>query len=147
MHAAACAAVEAQRKAVKADMEKAARQGGGKLAELTAVLAGLKNPEAPRRKRYMTSDTTIEKAGELMKENPRGIIIQRDELVGLLVQWDRDDRREDRCFHLQGWNGDGGYISDRIGRGTMTPLSCVNPFLVGFSHPSFSVTGADKEQH
>jgi hypothetical protein len=130
MHAAACAAVEAQRKAVITDMEKAARQGEEKkLAELTVVLAGLKNPEAPRRKRYMTSDTTIEKAGELMKENPRGIIIQRDELVGLLVQWDRDDRREDRCFHLQGWNGNGGYISDRIGRGTTdTPQLCESVF-------------------
>ena len=40
-----------------------------------------------------------------MEENPRGLAIVRDELVGLLVVWDREDRRTDRCFHLQGWNG------------------------------------------
>ena len=60
-----------------------------------------------------------------MAQNPRGITIFRDELVGLFVTWDRDDRKDDRCFHLQGWNGYGGYTFDRIGRGTIdTPQLC-----------------------
>ena len=46
-------------------------------------------------------------------------------MVGLLVTWDREDRKDDRYFHLQGWNGYGGYTSDRIGRGTIdTPQLC-----------------------
>ena len=70
-----------------------------------------------------------------MEENPRGLAIVRDELVGLLVVWDREDRRTDRCFHLQGWNGYGAFISDRIGRGTIfTPQLC--EVIFGGSQPS-----------
>ena len=93
--------------------------------EIKAQYASLRPPESPPRRRFITSDTTIEKASELMKDNPRGLTILRDELVGLLVTWDREDRKDDRCFHLQGWNGYGSYTSDRIGRGTIdTPQLC-----------------------
>ena len=51
--------------------------------EIKAEYAGLKSPEGPPRRRFITSDTTIEKASELMKDNPRGLTILRDELVGL----------------------------------------------------------------
>jgi Protein of unknown function (DUF3987) len=72
-----------------------------------------------------SNDATIEKAHELMAQNPRGITIFRDELVGLFVTWERDDRKDDRSFHLQGWNGYGGYTFDRIGRGTIdAPQLC-----------------------
>ena len=73
----------------------------------------------------MTNDATIEKIHELMEQNPRGLSILRDELIGLLVNWDREDRKDDRFFHLSAWNGYGGYICDRIGRGTIdTPQLC-----------------------
>jgi putative DNA primase/helicase len=134
-HAAEMAAFEARKKAVKAEMDKAAKDGGERLAELTAFLAGLKSPEAPLRKRYITNNTTIEKASELMKENPRGLTMPQDELMGLLVQWDREDRKEDRCFHLSAWSGDTGHITDRIGRGTIdTPWLCES--IVGNTQPS-----------
>ena len=45
-------------------------------------------------------------------------MLSRDELIGLLVQWDREDRREDRAFHLEAWNGYGSYRTDRVERGT-----------------------------
>ena len=123
-HAAEHVAFEARRKALKTEMEKAAKEDGN-LDEIKAQYAGLKSPEGALRRRFITSDTTIEKASELMKENPRGLTILRDELIGLLVVWDKEDHKDDRCFHLQGWNGYGSYTSDRIGRGTIdTPQLC-----------------------
>ena len=115
-------------------MNKAAKNGGD-MDDLKREFAALKCPDKPSPRRFMTTDTTIEKASEIMEENPRGLAIVRDELVGLLVVWEREDRRTDRCFHLQGWNGYGAFISDRIGRGTIfTPQLC--EVIFGGSQPS-----------
>ena len=123
-HEAEQAAFESQRKALKREMDKRAAKGQD-MEEIKEHYANLKPLDAPKRKRFVTNDATIEKAHELMAQNPRGITIFRDELVGLFVTWDRDDRKDDRCFHLQGWNGYGGYTFDRIGRGTIdTPQLC-----------------------
>jgi len=59
----------------------------------------LEEPEALVRRRFKTNDSTIEKLGELMNENPRGVLLFRDELIGLLCSWDR----EDRSFYLEAW--------------------------------------------
>ena len=118
------AAFESQKKAIKAEMDRRAAKGGD-IEEIKEHYANLKPLVCPKRKRFLTNDATIEKAHELMAQNPRGLTILRDELVGLLVTWDREDRKDDRYFHLQGWNGYGGYTSDRIGRGTIdTPQLC-----------------------
>ena len=123
-HEAEQAAFESQRKALKREMDKRAANNQD-MEEIKEHYANLKPLVAPKRKRFVTNDATIEKAHELMAQNPRGITIFRDELVGLFVTWDRDDRKDDRCFHLQGWNGYGGYTFDRIGRGTIdTPQLC-----------------------
>jgi hypothetical protein len=34
-------------------------------------------------RRYKTNDSTVEKLGELLRENPVGLLILRDELVGV----------------------------------------------------------------
>ena len=123
-HEAEQAAFDSQRKALKREMDKRATKGQD-MEELKEHFANLKPLTAPKRKRFVTNDATIEKAHELMAQNPRGITIFRDELVSLFVTWDRDDRKDDRYFHLQGWNGYGGYTFDRIGRGTIdTPQLC-----------------------
>jgi hypothetical protein len=109
-HEAEQATFESQRKALKREMDKRAAKGQD-MEEIKEHYANLKPLVAPKRKRFVTNDATIEKAHELMAQNPRGITIFRDELVGLFVTWDRDDRKDDRCFHLQGWNGYGGYTS------------------------------------
>jgi hypothetical protein len=124
-HEAEKAAFESQRKAIKSEMERRAAKGGD-IEELKEHYANLKPPpKEPPRQRFLTNDATIEKAHELMVQNPRGLTILRDELVGLLVTWDREDRMDERYFHLQAWNGYGGYTFDRIGRGTIdTPQLC-----------------------
>lgn len=69
--------------------------------------------------RYRTNDGTIEKIHELISKNPRGLLLHRDELVGLMLSCEREGHETDRAFYLEGWNGYGSYTVDRIGRGTV----------------------------
>ncbi len=82
----------------------------------------LENPEQPGmpiRARYLVNDATIEKLGELLNENPNGLMLYRDEISGFLKTIDREDRSNDRAFYLECFNGLGRYTYDRIGRGTI----------------------------
>ena len=76
-------------------------------------------PAKLTRRRHKTNDITIEKLGELLGENSRGILISRDELIGLFRSWEKDGHESDRAFFLEAWNGLGHYTYDRIGRGTI----------------------------
>jgi hypothetical protein len=116
-------AIDARRKATRAGLEKATKgkdTAGLSTAkdELKALRAEEQSLDAKER-RFSTSDATIEKAGELLNENPRGLLIVRDELTGFLRGLDRDDRAQDRTFYLESWNGSGAFTVDRIGRGTL----------------------------
>lgn len=91
--------------------------------------AKLVEPVRPIWKRYKTNDATIEKLSELLADNPRGLLIYRDELIGLLSTWNQEGRESDRAFFLEAWNGYGSLTSDRIGRGTVhTENLCVSIF-------------------
>lgn len=90
----------------------------GKLQELHQEMMAEREEKAPGVRRYRTNDATIEKMAELMRDNPRGILLFRDELAGLLSLLDREDKETERAFFLESWNGDGSYTSDRIGRGS-----------------------------
>jgi hypothetical protein len=46
-------------------------------------------PEAPVMERVITSDITIERLAELLEENPRGLLVARDELRGWLGSFTR----------------------------------------------------------
>jgi len=76
-------------------------------------------PEPPHERRYRTSDATVEKFAELLKQNPSGMMLYRDELVGWLRGLDRYGREGDRAFYLEAWAGDQGHDVDRIGRGSL----------------------------
>ena len=52
---------------------------------------GHRVPEQPKRPvacRYVCSDTTLESLSQLLEENPRGLLLARDELSGLLKSFD-----------------------------------------------------------
>ncbi|MBM3775521.1 MAG: DUF3987 domain-containing protein, partial [Acidobacteria bacterium] len=86
-------------------------------------------PAKPALRRYKTNDTTVEKLGELLRENPAGLLVLRDELVGLIASWEREGREGDRAFFLEAWNGNQSFDTDRIGRGHITiPNLCVSIF-------------------
>lgn len=73
----------------------------------------------PVEHRYIVNDTTVEKLGELLNQNPRGLLLFRDELTGWLRSLEREGREQDRAFYLETWTGSGEYTYDRIGRGTL----------------------------
>lgn len=69
--------------------------------------------------RLVVNDVTVEKLGELLNENQRGLLLIRDELAGFLSKMEGDDYQSDRAFYLEAFNGDGQFTYDRIGRGTV----------------------------
>ena len=48
-------------------------------------------PQEPTERRYVTNDTTYEKLGEILAQNPNGVLAHRDELVSLLKTLDREE--------------------------------------------------------
>ena len=74
-------------------------------------------PAEPIPVRYRTNDSSYESLGELLIDNPTGILIERDELISLLKHLDRDDQSVARGFYLTGWGGASPYTFDRITRG------------------------------
>ena len=84
-------------------------------------------PTPPTARRHIVNDSTVEKLGEILNANPRGILLFRDELTGWLRTLDREGREGDRAFYLEAWNGIGSFTYDRIGRGTVhIPAACVS---------------------
>ena len=118
----------------EAEIRKALKAGDRQKANDLAMLAQQDEQEAPERRRYLTQDSTVEKIGELLASNPRGILIFRDELVGWLRSMEREGHECARAFYLEAWNGTGGYVYDRIGRGTIDiEAACIS--LLGGIQP------------
>lgn len=115
------AAIEAAMDDIKRRMREAAKKDQPlddlKAAYLTKVKE-LREAK-PSERRYMTHDATIEKLAELLRDNPRGMLVARDELYGLLKSFEKSGRENDRQFYLEGWGGTGSFTSDRIARGTI----------------------------
>ncbi|MGC8592349.1 YfjI family protein [Acidithiobacillus sp.] len=108
--------------AAKKAMAKAAEAADDdKLAAAKARIAALKDskPQPPTLKRYTSNDATIEKLGDLLVENPQGLLTERDELAGLLTSFDKSGHESDRAFYLEAWNGTEGHEIDRIARGSL----------------------------
>jgi hypothetical protein len=111
---------KAQKEALKAEMLMTAKgKGDRSLDDIKTQFLKLEEPPPPTWLRFKTNDATIEKMAELLQQNPRGILLFRDELIGLLTSWDKEGREPDRAFYLEAWNGYGSITTDRIGRGTV----------------------------
>jgi hypothetical protein len=103
----------------------ATRESRGKQGNLDGIdgealnkLLALKEPERPIMRRYIVNDASPEKLGDLLLENPTGILCNRDELFGLLDNLEREDRASERAFYMSCWNGSDTIEVDRIGRGS-----------------------------
>jgi hypothetical protein len=81
--------------------------------------------------RLITQDATSEKLHEILRDNPAGILVIRDELSGWLATLDKPGREGERGFFLSAWNGDTGYTMDRIGRGSIHVDACCVSMLGG----------------
>jgi len=117
--------------------EKAARKILTKdpKADLLTVLAVDGEPVSPVLKRYQANDCTPASLGELLRQNPNGLLVFRDEVVSLLKSLDRDGQDEGRGFYLTAWNGDSPYTFDRIGRGLNLTISALCVSLLGGTQP------------
>jgi putative DNA primase/helicase len=115
---------ENARRLAKEMMKKGAREEAErKLSEIPELGPG------PTRTRYIVNDTTVEKLGEILSENPNGVILVRDELVGFLKGLDKPGNDTQRAFMLEAWNGEGRFVYDRITRETVEiDAACVSIF-------------------
>jgi hypothetical protein len=123
---------DAQKSAIEGRIKEAARKSGkGDPNAFARELRthGDQAPDSPKLRRYKTNDSTVEKLGELLRDNPSGLLILRDELVGLISTWEREGREGDRAFFLEAWNGHQSFDTDRIGRGHISiPNLCAAIF-------------------
>src|SRR5215212_1963236 len=123
---------EATKAALKDELKRAAKEATrngnrSKLEEIVRRGQDTEVPEKPLLRRYKTEDATVEKISEILLENPRGILVHRDELSGWLRNLDRQGREGDRSFYLEAWNGTGSFDVDRISRGSLhVPALCLS---------------------
>ncbi|WP_200840733.1 YfjI family protein [Geminicoccus flavidas] len=110
---------KASKEIAEGRMKKRLKDGADAKTVAAEFADDLKSDPPPHRCRYVTNEATVEKLGELLNENPRGLLVNRDELTGWLRGLDRDGREQDRAFYLEAWNGSGRFTYDRIGRGTV----------------------------
>lgn len=120
-----------------ADLKKGGKEAGKKttpeqLAQILERIARLEAENHPRR--FIVNDSTVEKLAELLLHNPNGLLVQRDELVGLLKSFDKTGREGDRAFYLEAWGGKNSFHVDRIGRGSQhVPAVCLS--VLGTTQP------------
>lgn len=79
------AAFEVAQAVIQTEMKKAAKEGARSAAMSQAMrqLAALQKPQEPTTRRFLTSDATVPKIGDILVDNPAGLLVFRDELVGL----------------------------------------------------------------
>ncbi|MBZ0153297.1 MAG: DUF3987 domain-containing protein [Planctomycetes bacterium] len=116
-HAARSLVAKARDKVADQEIRKTLAADGDAMAVARMAIADALEP--PVRRRFITNDATVEKLGEILNENPNGIIVFRDELTGLLRSLDKEGQEGARAFYLEAWNGTGAFTFDRILRGTV----------------------------
>lgn len=126
--------LDIERKAAKSKATKLVSSGDklGAREELTKVSSDVLPPV---QRRYTVNDSTVEKLGELLNENPNGLLLVRDELGGWLATIQSEDGSVARAFYLECFDGNGSFTYDRIGRGTLFIESCCLS-LIGGIQPS-----------
>lgn len=92
-------------------------------------------PEPPSARRYVVSDTTVEALAPILKANPRGVMLARDELNGWIGSFDRYAKAgrggADSAHWLSMHNGESMTIDRKTG----------NPPTIHVPSASVSVTG------
>jgi putative DNA primase/helicase len=106
-------------KLAEKEIENSLKAGNEQAARTKAEAILKQESDEPVCRRYEINDSTIEKLGELLAENPTGLLLFRDELVGFFRGLDREGREGDRQKYLEMWDGKGCFTYDRIGRGTV----------------------------
>lgn len=111
------------------------KANSGDLEAARAHLQGIEQPTPPAAIRFMTTDATVEKLGEICRDNPNGVLVHRDELLSMFTELDREEKAAARGFFLTGWSGQERYTFDRIIRGTVA-VEAVNISVFGTTQPA-----------
>ena len=128
--------------ALLADIKESANKSAAKQkikkdpnADVSELLKPVGIEGTPFLMRYITNNSTYEALGDLLIENPNGLLIESDELIGLLKQLDSSGQEAARAFYLTAADGDKGYTFDRIGRGKAlhVPALCIS--IIGGIQP------------
>lgn len=106
----------------------------GKRDEANTLLASVAPPNPPIHRRLLVGNTTVERLGEICRDNPDGVLVECDELVTLLNDLAAPEKELARGFFMFGWSGDKPYTFDRIMRG-MTRIERTTLSLIGTSQP------------
>lgn len=106
-----------------------AQSGGNRGTSGGHAASGASRPPAARR--HIINDTTSEALAPILRTNPRGLVLERDELAGWLLDLDRyaTTRGGDATRWLSMWSGEP-ILVDRKGSGT-----------IHVPHAAVSVTG------
>jgi putative DNA primase/helicase len=117
--------------ALKAELKKL-KKAGAERDELKAYIEQMQEIEnaAPTLKTYSVQDATIEALTKVLERNPRGFLIERDELIGWLRALEKQGHEQDRAFYLEAFNGTAkNQQIERVGRGTVIVPSCTISIL------------------
>lgn len=104
-------------------------------ADVKNLLQSSETDDAPILTRYITNNASYEAMGELLMENPNGMLVESDEIIGLLKQLDASGQEVARSFYLTAADGDKSYTFDRIirGKGLHIPALCIS--IIGGIQP------------
>ena len=127
------ASARVKRDGAKDQARKAARDG--KVFDKMKLVAE-PIPDEPKPPRLIVNDATVPALCEVLRTNPNGVLVFRDELAGLIAELDREGMEGSRGFYLTGWSGKDGHTQDRILRGTNLQVPHVCLALLGGIQPA-----------
>ena len=107
----------------------------GHSADASKLLQAEDIDGAPVLKRYKTNNASYEALGELLMENPNGLLVEADEIIGLLKQLDAGGQEVARSFYLTAADGDKSYTFDRIMRGKGLHIEALCLSIIGGIQP------------
>jgi putative DNA primase/helicase len=108
---------------------------GNKSADVKSLLQTNEIDDTPILKRYITNNASYEALGELLMENPNGLLVESDEIIGLLKQLDAGGQEVARSFYLTAADGDKPYTFDRIMRGKGLHIDALCLSIIGGIQP------------
>jgi hypothetical protein len=116
------------------ECKKAADKG----TRLPAKPRGAELPSQPNRPRCVVSDSTPEALTQILFENPRGVLLSRDELSGMLGGMNRYNGGDgERAMYVEAYGG-GTYVVDRKGGGMLLIPNFTISILGGIQPDRFS---------
>lgn len=126
-------AEKADKNRVAAALKKGNRDEAERLLRASSEVIPLNTPVL---RRYKVVDATYESLGQVLIENPLGVLVYRDEITGLLRGLDKEGQEGARAFYLQGYDGNQSYTFDRIIRGGNLTIPAVCISMLGGIQPA-----------